>query len=315
LRPYEDTHPQNAPQIAAVQKNMKQLNAVVRFQADADEKVSIRHVGPTSKEYAGRGEESPYKILLKAPNGTESTSQGVVVDSQKNTLSNTTLYTAIVSIDSWDAIGSAEVWYSGSRVATRVRPENSITLSGKYVANNSSPPSYEISWSSNYESTLLVSVRIEYLLAAPPDTWKQVYYATQVSSGTSKTGLLPQAHFPHNSAARVRVSLSDGFNRTSALSDVFVCPGISAHVHIMSPQQNETVRAGSTVYLHADVYDDLGERILDKVTWTVGGKVVATGALTSWETSKGSQKEESITVEAEDYLGRKSVEEVVVLIM
>jgi hypothetical protein len=84
-------------------------------------------------------------------------------------------------------------------------------------------------------------------------------------------------------------------------------------VRIISPKPLEKCRPGCSIYLQVDAFDDLGKRITDEglVTWTSGGKDVAAGATTSWQTSKAASGDRlTVQVVVRDYHGRSTTSEV-----
>ena len=69
----------------------------------------------------------------------------------------------------------------------------------------------------------------------------------------------------------------------------------------------ERLKAGCSVYLEAEAYDDWGQKIVrqENISWTITGKVVAEGALTSWRSGVNEYGPKTLRVEATDYLGRR----------
>ncbi len=91
---------------------------------------------------------------------------------------------------------------------------------------------------------------------------------------------VPASLLPASRNARVRVRVSDGFRETVATSGRFASLGAPPSVRIITPARGTTatIEAGSALSVRGEAYDDTG-RSLSALTWRVGGKVVARGAL------------------------------------
>ena len=70
----------------------------------------------------------------------------------------------------------------------------------------------------------------------------------------------------------------------------------------------ERLKAGCSVYLQAEAYDDWARKIVhqENISWIINGKVVAEGALTSWRSGVDEFGPKTLRVQATDYLGRRN---------
>ncbi|MCJ1403447.1 hypothetical protein MMC11_006670 [Xylographa trunciseda] len=330
LRPYSETHPEGLTKSVEAKKSSAPLSATIRIRIESvTGRASIQKIGPVENSLPMTALESPYNIVLKARNLTTIVAKGQPVVLSHNEALESTLLQATIPIDSWDAIGSVEVCRDDKILMTRVRPAHSPTITNLAInpsttepsETSSPPPCRTITWTTTHQSALPLSAHISYLIPADrvggSSSWKHIYSTTHLPSHAEilsplsayTTGPLPPSHFPHNAAAQVRLTVSDGFNVTTSLSDPFVSLGSPPLIDVVSPRSGEELRAGCNVYLHAEIYDDWGGKVVDEesVKWIVDGEVVARGAVTSWKTEVDASGRKAVMAVGVDYLGRESV--------
>ena len=334
LRPYRETHPNEPQDLLASKTSRIPLAAIVRFKmAGEAQNPTIVKVGPVENLAKRTGTESSYNVILKAYNQKDIVAQGHPFVLGQNGHHGIPFLQANLQIETWDAIGSVEIYRDSALISKLIRPAAAALiadLSTILSTNESSPllssqgPHREISWTCTHPLSLPLSARILYLNPSEPSNtpaaWKDIYYTTHLSScpdphsSISKytTGPLPASHFPHNPAAQVSLVVSDGFNITSAISVPFSSLGSKPEVHISIPRAAERLKAGCSVYLHAEAYDDWGHKIVHpkNLSWIVNGKVVAEGALTSWRSGMDEFGPKTLRAEATDYMGRKNAAQV-----
>ena len=330
LRPYSETHPHEPQDLLASKTSRIPLAAVVRFRMDGEaQNPTIVKVGPVENYAKRTGTESAYNVILKAYNQKDIVAQGHPFVLGQNGHHGSPFLQANLQIETWDAIGSVEIYRDSALISRLIRPAAAASIADLSIilcSNESGPlsssqgPHREISWTCTHPLSLPLSARILYLNPSVPSNapaaWKDIYSTTHLPScpdphsSTSKytTGPLPASHFPHNPAAQIRLVVSDGFNISSAISVPFSSRGSAPEIHISSPRPAERLKAGYSVYLHAETYDDWGEKIVHQknLSWIVNGKVVAEGAFTSWRSGVDEFGPKTLRAEATDYLGRKT---------
>lgn len=330
LRPFSETHPDEPQALLASKTSRIPLAALVRFKLDGEaQNPTIVKVGPVENHAKKTGTESSYNVVLKASNQTDVVAQGHPFVLGQNGHHGSPFLQANLQIETWDAIGSVEIYRDSTLISKLLRPAAAasiVDLSIGSSASESNPslssqgPCRKISWTCTHPLSLPLSARILYLDPSKPSNtpaaWKDIYSATRLpscpdpNSSTSKytTGPLAASHFPHNPAAQVRLVVSDGFNFASALSDPFSSPGSPPEIHISSPGPMERLKAGCSVYLQAEAYDDWGQKICHQknISWIINGKVVAEGALTSWRSGVDDYGLKTLRAETTDYLGRNN---------
>lgn len=104
-----------------------------------------------------------------------------------------------------------------------------------------------------------------------------------VAVGPNRNRLrLRSAELPASRRARVRVRVQDGFHEAVATSPRFTSLGAPPRVRISAPAPGTTTAAGAAISLRGDAFDDTGRALRGRaLTWLVGKRVVARGALVS----------------------------------
>jgi hypothetical protein len=105
-------------------------------------------------------------------------------------------------------------------------------------------------------------------------TWRTVYVGP--SSGRAT---LPSAYFAGSRRARVRVSVDDGFNRTSAVSGRFRALGRPPDVRIDAPAAGTILAGNATLSLRGHAFDDTVRLVPgNRLAWFLGRRRIARGA-------------------------------------
>ena len=114
----------------------------------------------------------------------------------------------------------------------------------------------------------------------------KVFYSTDggrdwqiVSSGTTRSYVaLPSTLFAGSKRARIRVSVSDGFNERSAVSGIFTAVARKPTVRITSPARRQRFQGDAAIYLAGEAYDDRGTVLRGKrLTWYDGKRRIGVG--------------------------------------
>ncbi len=115
---------------------------------------------------------------------------------------------------------------------------------------------------------------------------------------------LPGRYFARSRRARVRVTVSDGFDETSAVSGRFRAAGAPPTVQIIAPEAGLSANADVLVQLEGAAADDAGRAITGKrLQWFVGERRVARGATPAAYLSAGAR---TLTLVARDRAGRRA---------
>ena len=122
-----------------------------------------------------------------------------------------------------------------------------------------------------------------------------------MGSGDSVT--LPAQFLPRGRAARLRVTVNDGFRSAMATSKPFRSPGAAPAVRIVSPLQGARQSADAALVLTGEAFAD-GGRSLEgsRLTWSAGGRVLGHGeSIAAAGLPAGARR---ITLIARDRFGR-----------
>ena len=152
-----------------------------------------------------------------------------------------------------------------------------------------------------------LSAKIDYSIDGGR-TWRSV--AGGLNGERAK---VPSRLFWASSRARVRVRVSDRFNESTAVSQIFRALGRPPSLEITSPTRGRRISADSLVHLAVDAHDERGRRIADRrLLWSVGNRRLGTGAkLAITGLTAGLH---TIRVQAGDGRGRRTTSSVTVRI-
>ncbi len=122
---------------------------------------------------------------------------------------------------------------------------------------------------------------------------------------------LPAAGFSRSRHARVRVTVSDGFNETVVQSGVFVAPGSPPSVRIIEPRGRVRTVQAAPLYLAGDAFADDATQLLGRhLTWYDGRRIIGRGPTVSITGLKpGAHK---LRLVATDAYGRRGSAAIVV---
>jgi hypothetical protein len=129
-------------------------------------------------------------------------------------------------------------------------------------------------------------------------TWRPI-----AGNLSGNSALLPAHLFSTSKAARLRLTLNDGFNETVAVSERFSSPGMPPSVHIVNPVNQFNAPFGTAVYFSGEGYDDAGNRLSPKqLEWFDDKAFLGTGEVFS--SSKLAPGVHTIQLVAHDSDGR-----------
>lgn len=171
----------------------------------------------------------------------------------------------------------------------------------------------QVIYSARHELGLPLEVKIDYLLppsdheeegqegdddaaGAGKQQWKLVYLGAAEPSDDSSdiTTEIPESFFPYNPEGQLRLRVSDGFNESVALGEVFGHKGVAPSVFMRSPEAGRRYQDGETIALHGEAYDDR-QRPVDpaRMVWEVAGAEVGRGSVLEYKIPIPPQRVES----------------------
>ena len=114
---------------------------------------------------------------------------------------------------------------------------------------------------------------------------------------------LPRNFFPRSRRARLRITVSDGFNTTTVTSGPFRSLGAPPVLRIENPTPHLILDQDATMLLRGEAFDDSGRRLRARaLTWRNRRLVIGHGEITSTRgLAAGRQR---ITLTARDHFGR-----------
>lgn len=169
----------------------------------------------------------------------------------------------------------------------------SLVVDGKQVASrsasNSAPkivlhypgakaplgekPEAPLEWTAEDADSQSLTVRVDY-----SDDDGKTYRPIGMTS--TREGMdLPLRLFSASKVARIRLTVSDGFNESQFISEAFTSSGAPPTVSLINPDKDITVLSTATVNLTGVAFDDRGFTIEpDRMQWTVDGRTMAQGS-------------------------------------
>ncbi len=104
-------------------------------------------------------------------------------------------------------------------------------------------------------------------------TWRTVFQGPNRGRAA-----VPGRYLQKSDRARIRVAVSDGFNESSALSEVFRAEGPPPQVEIERPAAGELILTPSPLHLRGHARDDAGRRLQGKaLAWYAGKRLLGHG--------------------------------------
>lgn len=158
-----------------------------------------------------------------------------------------------------------------SRRSSRSSP--SITMnSAVIVSDDSDGSTVDVKWSANDADKDSLTIRVEY-----SDDDGVTYRVVGISS--SSEGMeLPRRLFSSARAARVRLTVNDGFREATVVSDPFVWSGDPPTVSITEPSHDVFVLSTATINLVGMGFDDRALPVpRDSMEWAVDGHAFSVG--------------------------------------
>jgi hypothetical protein len=124
---------------------------------------------------------------------------------------------------------------------------------------------------------------------------------------------VPARYLSRSATARVRVTVNDGFQATSATSARFRAPGAAPDVSILSPGKGFRQPNDAALVLSGQAFDDRGKMLTGKrLSWRMGHRVLGRGrSIAATGLAPGRRR---ITLVARDGFGRSGQRSVVVRI-
>jgi hypothetical protein len=124
---------------------------------------------------------------------------------------------------------------------------------------------------------------------------------------------VPARYLSRSAKARVRVTVNDGFQATTATSKSFRSPGAAPDVSILSPASGLRQPDDAPLVLSGQAFDDTGKALAGKqLRWLAGGRLLGTGRSIGATGLKPGRRR--ISMVARDRFGRKGRRSVTVVI-
>ncbi|MEA2470634.1 MAG: large repetitive protein, partial [Thermoleophilaceae bacterium] len=124
---------------------------------------------------------------------------------------------------------------------------------------------------------------------------------------------VPARYLSRSSNARVRVTVNDGFQATSATSAGFRAPGAPPEVSILSPASGYHQPNDAALVLSGQAFDDSGKMLAGKqLSWRMGHRVLGSGDSIAASGLPSGRRQ--ITLVARDHLGRTGRRSIAVVI-
>jgi Divergent InlB B-repeat domain len=168
-----------------------------------------------------------------------------------------------------------EIMREGSVLATRVRTSSAPRIrivAPRAKARVGAQRVVVVRWTASDANKGPLRATVHYSMDAGK-TWNTI------ATGTTRDRItLPSALFSGSKRARIRVTVSDGFNESSALSGIFTAVARKPTVRIVSPRRLQRFPGDTTLYLEGEAYDDRGTILRGKrLTWFDGTRRLGPG--------------------------------------
>ena len=245
---------------------------------DADGFAEILRAEPGDGRYVVTDDASPFMVIVFGSSLSDIVS---ITRVPARPVHDPDGYLIAADVPAEDASGVLLVHDQFGLVAYRARTANPPTVAMIAPAGGtqiSDTGDVVVSWNgSDVDGDPLEAV-VDYS-ADDGTSFRVVSVGAGATGGTSEVRL-PARLFRFSDRARVRVTLNDGFDATSAISDPFTVVGTPPLVRITEPSQAASVREDSPLHLVGEAFDDAGDPIPDaSLEWRIRGELVGRGSV------------------------------------
>jgi hypothetical protein len=289
---------------AAAGRLMLHVNASVSAAGTSIDDVSLVPGGALAP-----GAPSPYRLVAKSRSGvTLATVPMTEVAAHGDGAGPTLLLSG--AIGKPGRVASVSIVNGGTVLATRTRSAHAPRLrllGGRRVIVPQRHAS-TVPWAASDADHDRLLIQVDYS-ADGGRHWSGVYI------GSSPRGVrLANRLLSASRDARVRVTVSDGFNETTITSGRFVAPGAPPVVTITQPAPHLRIAGDSTLVLAGSAFDDRGARLTGRsLTWYSGSRRIGAGSQLSVGGLAPGRR--AITLRAVDRLGRPATARVSVQVL
>jgi hypothetical protein len=267
-------------------------------------RVVLLDVGPGAGQQTTGGSSSPYRLVLRDRAGSPLEQVPMATEEAHiNRGGAVKDLTAEVPVDPAAAasLGSLEVRAGGRALASANRTANPPTVRVRGLkrgARVGRKRSTKIRWRSGDADGDELQATVEYS-ADGGRRWRGIWSGADEGKTKVASGLLSASR-----RARIRVTVSDGFDEASDTSPRFRALGRRPDARIENPTRGAKVTASDTVYLSGFAFDDAGKRLAGKrIRWTVDGRKVGRGPQAAVSGLRPGKRR--VRLVARDRLGRK----------
>jgi hypothetical protein len=243
---------------------------------DASGTGSIFDVLPGQRALTGPTAGSPYRIeLLDAAGSLIASAVPGTTSIEVDGAPSSTLLDA--TLPDSPAAASVAVMLGGRELTHRDRSRHAPTVQlvsprpGSRLARGRATV---IRWRAHDGDNDLLLVTVSYS-ADRGRHWKVI-----ADQPTGSSVRVPSRAFSHSQSARIRVTVSDGFNLTTATAEHLRVPGAPPGVRIIHLGQGSTLRTGQALLLQGTAFDDAGNPLTGShLRWYANKRPIGRGAL------------------------------------
>ena len=257
-----------APRAAARVEGPKVASLVISAAASpADATATILSVTPVQAQ-AQRASESAYHLIAADASGATLADVPMLEGSDHTDHSTPGL--SLHAVVPATAVARVSIVKDGSTLATRERSAHAPTVTAPTV--RAGRPNATVTWTATDADADPLVVTVDYSRDGGR-TWRQIFAGPNRGKAT-----FPARYLSRAKHARVRVSLRDGFNQTTALSKVFRARGAPPVVHITNPADGLRQPNDATLVLAGQAFDDRGRALTGShLRWLAGRRLLGTG--------------------------------------
>ena len=178
-----------------------------------------------------------------------------------------------------DLARRVEIVRDGSVVASRDRSASAPTGAFTAPAPGTTvglDENVDIAWTASDPDGDPLEITVEWSReGGRPGTWRPVFLGPNGGSVP-----LPSDYFAGTGEGQLRLRMSDGFNETVVLSELFTVAHQPPRIEIVSPQPDERFGRRARIAVEARAFDERAQPLSDEVVWRAGRRRVGRGAAT-----------------------------------
>jgi hypothetical protein len=246
----------------------------------------ITTVTPDSTHHIDPNPASDYRLITKDAAGHQLGDVGLVVADEHGEPSGQDVIGLRASVPSAN-VASLQIVHAGTVLASRTQAATapSVVFTSPRGGERVERQPFTVTW-----STTAAPVNQSGTDSTPADRRASLDYSTEdghtwrlIYAGPDNGHVqVPAYLFAGSDRARLRITINDGFQVATAVSEAISSAGADPGVEILSPTGNAAFASNATVVLNAVAVDDRLRRIPDDhIVWYANDRQIATGHLTS----------------------------------